>query len=204
MSRGLDVSQINASASAHRVVAPLIELNFDSGTLRLTPFRWDVPDGANTYRAVSISVDRVRESATSTEGFMLQMNGLDPAIIAIANAEQYHGRTMRLLKAYIQPDTNGVIGTARVQFLGRMRRMPTTEDNANAQVSLFCEHYDAELGRAAPLRYADADQERLFPGDRGCEYAASNAEKTVIWPSKEAQKYKPSLHDVLSRRFYER
>jgi hypothetical protein len=189
MSRGLSVAQINASASGHRVVAPLLELQFVSGTLRLACFRWDVPVGANTFIKAAISINKARESATSTEGMEFQLNGLDPAIIAIATAEPYHGRTCRLLKAYIQADNNQIIGSQVVTFIGRMRNMVTNEDNTTAQVTLFAEHYDAELTKPSPLRLTDADQQSLFPGDKGCEYAASNAEKTVIWPSKKAQKY---------------
>lgn len=202
MTRGLSVSQINASASGHRVVAPLIEMFFDSGTLRLACFQWNVVSGANTYFNARFTIQPATESSSSTEGLQLQMDGLDPAIITIATAEPYHGRTIRLLKGYIQPDSNGLIGEPRTWFLGRMRNIVIEENNSKATVQVFCEHYDAELGRAAPLRYADSDQERLFPGDRGCEFATSNTDKSIVWPSKEAQKYKPNLiGDILRRRF---
>lgn len=189
MSRGLSVNQINASASGHRVVAPLIEMLFDSGPLRLAAFRWPVTDGATTYIAAALRIAPARESAGSREGLEVSLSGLDPAIIAIAVAEPYQGRVIRLLKGYMQPDSNGIIDVARVSFLGRMRNMTIGEDNSTAQVTVSCEHYDVELQRPNPLRYTDAAQQDLYPGDLGCQYAALNADKQVVWPSTKAQRY---------------
>lgn len=195
MSRGNSVSQINAAAGPHRVVAPLLEFYFTSGTLRLAVFPWTLIVGANTYTRAPVTLNPTKESAVSSEGFELHLSGFDPAIIELMTAEPYHGKTFRVLKAYIHADNNNVIDTPRGFWLGRMRNMVASESNEKIDVSMFVEHYDIELQRATPLRYADADQQRLFPGDRGCEYTARNTDKTVIWPSKEAQKYGGSLVD---------
>jgi hypothetical protein len=198
--RGLDVNQINASQSAHRVVAPLIDMFFDGGTLRLTPWRWDIVAGANTYTRAPVTIEKVRESATSTEGYTLAMNGLDPAIMTIATSVDWNGRTCTLSKAYLQADSNQMIGTAKVFFVGRFRNYVISEDNQQAAVSVFIEHFDVELDSPQPLRLSDADQQRLFPGDLGCSYAASNSDKSVVWPSKEAQKFKLPLPSAVARR----
>jgi hypothetical protein len=117
------------------------------------------------------------------------MNGLDPAIIQLADTEPYQGRIARMLKAYLQADSNQAVGTPVAHFVGRMRNLPTTENNRTADVTVAIEHFDAELGRPSPLRWTDTDQQRLFPGDKGCEFAATNADKTVVWPSKKAVRY---------------
>jgi hypothetical protein len=187
--RGLSVNQINASASGHRVVAPLIEMLFDSGTLHLAAFRWNVTDGPITYTAANLIIAEARESAGSREGLEVSLSGLDPAVIALAVSEPYQGRVIRLLKGYIQPDSNGLIDVARVCFLGRMRNMTIIEDNNKAQVTVSCEHYEVELQRPNPLRYTDAAQQDLYPGDLGCQYSAVNADKQVVWPSAKAQRY---------------
>ena len=191
--RGLDVNQINASLSGHRVVAPLIDMFFDAGTLRLTPWRWDIVVGANTYTRAAVSLEKVRESATSSEGYTLSMNGLDPAVMAIATQVDWNGRTCTLSKAYVHGDTNQLIGTPKNFFVGRMRNYVISEDNNQAAVTVFVEHFDVELESPAPLRLSDADQQRLFPGDLGCQYSAQNSDKSVVWPSKEAQKFKLNL-----------
>jgi hypothetical protein len=187
--RGLSVAQQNAMQSGHRITVPLIELFFDSGTLRVCAAPWDIVVGANTYAHASLRIKSWRESAGSTEGLELAMNGLDPAIIVLADTEQYQGRLGRLLKAYLQADSNQVIGTPVAHFVGRMRNIPTSEMNSSAQVAVVIEHFDKELARPNPLRWGDSDQQRLFPGDKGCEFSAQNSDKTVVWPSKKAVKY---------------
>lgn len=187
--RGLSVSQQNAMQSAHRIIVPLIELYFDSGTLRLSAGPWDIVVGANTYTHASLSISPWRESSGSIEGLQIGMNGLDPSIITIADTEPYQGRTARLLKAYLQADSNQAIGAPVAHFVGRMRNLPTSETNRTAQVSVVIEHFDAELDRPNPIRWADPDQQALYPGDKGCEFAAQNSDKTVVWPSKKAVKY---------------
>jgi hypothetical protein len=195
MSRGLDVSQINASMSSHRVVAPLVELLFDSGTLRFTPWRWDITVGAVTYLKAPIAISKVRESSSSAEGMQLQMNGLDPAILTIAANENWKGRICRLLKAYIEPNSNQLIGTPKVFFPGRMHNWIASENNERADITVIVEHYDLELERDSPSRFSDADQQRFFPGDLGCQFAAANSEKQVVWPSVDAQKHPLKPHN---------
>jgi hypothetical protein len=69
-----------------------------------------------------------------------------------------------------------------------MRDMPITESNNTCEVSILAEHYEIELTRPAPRRWNDADQQRDFPGDKGCEYAATMTEKFLPFPSKAALK----------------
>jgi hypothetical protein len=197
--RGLSVAQINASAGAHRIVVPCVEMQFASGTLRLAiGISWDLTAGANTYIAAPLEIGPARESEQSVEGITVQMSGLDPAVIGLMVAREYQGRTLLIVKAYLHPDNNTVIEAVRRVSAYRMRNMVGEEDNSKANVAVIAEHYDAELNRAMPLRYAKADQERLFPGDLGCDMAARNSDKTVIWPSKEAQKYSGSIIDALT------
>jgi hypothetical protein len=189
MSRGLSVSQINASAGPHRIVVPLLEFFFESGTLRLCIADFDIVVGAETYTHAAVGIEPLRESDSSIEGFSVKLSGLDPTVITLMRFEPYQGRPFILRKAFLQADSNGVIDVPRTAWAGRMRNMVASETNDVAEVSLSIEHYDADLDRAMPLRYADADQKALFPDDRGCEYSAVNADRTVIWPSAEAQRY---------------
>jgi hypothetical protein len=188
MSRGLTTGQTNAIAQPHVAVVPLLEMIFDSGTLRLALNSFDIVSGGNTYVATGpvLSVQKVSESASSIEGVQFTMSGLDPAIIALATQEPYQGRIARLLKAYVDPSTNQVIGNPLAFFPGRMRSMSISETNSKAAVTLTVEHFDAEFDRPWPLRFSNTDQQRLFPGDRGCEYAEQMTEKSLVWPAKEA------------------
>lgn len=187
MSRDLSVAQQTATTARHRQVAALIELLFISGTLRLTSAPWDVHVGADTYLKSNRPsyIRPLKEATGSVEGLELGMSGLNTAIVDIAAAEPYHGRLVKLYKAYLDADTNAVIGSPVIQFVGRMKVMSISETNNEASIVVSAEHYEIDLQRPAPLRYNGADQERLFPGDKGCEFVEQLAEKKIVWPHRE-------------------
>lgn len=189
MTRGLSSAQASAMVAPHRQVMPLVELYFTSGTLMFALGPWDLTTQSGTYihTGALAYVKPVAENAASQEGIEVGMSGLDTAVIAIACTEPYRGKIMRLLKGYIDPGTNLAIGEPVPWFIGRMTTMTITEDNTQASVAIQAEHYELELTRPSPIRWNDADQQRLHPGDLGCQYAAATAEKIVIWPSKKAQ-----------------
>lgn len=190
MSRGLSSPQVIAAAGVHRQTVALIEAFFDSGTLRLAIAPWAITSGGQTYVATGpiLRVKEVTEASGSVEGMEFMLTGISPEVIAIATAEPYRGRVVRLMKAYLDADTNQTIGTAVVQFVGRMHSMKITEKNDTCDVIVTAEHYEAALTRANPLRLNDVDQQRLYPGDLGCSLAEIMVEAQIIFPSKEAQK----------------
>lgn len=190
MSRGLSDPQRLAAALPHRQVAPLVELVFDAGSLYLTTAPFDVPAGANTYISTGPlgAIEPMTEASGSTEGMQFTLSGVDPAMVNIATATDYVGRLVIVRKAYFHFETNQLIGTPVVSWIGRMRTMAISEQSDSASISLTAEHFEAELNRPAPLRYNNADQARLYPGDRGCEYVEGLTERVVVWPSAEALK----------------
>lgn len=187
MSRGLTTPEISATTGPHRAVAPLVELNFDSGVLRLTLAPWSITEGGRTWLASNLlRVRDAREATGSVEGLEFSMSGIDPAIITLASQERYRGRIVRLLKAYFNTTTNQIVAAPRAWFIGRMKHMNIEESNDKCTVTLIAEHYEAELQRAAPLRLNDADQQRFYPGDKGCEHVERMAELKLVWPSRTA------------------
>lgn len=189
MSRGLTSAQAAAVVAPHRQILPLVELYFTSGTLMLALGPWNYTSMSGTYTATGPTayVKAASESAGTQEGLEVGMSGLDPAIITLADTEPYRGRILRILKAYLSLDTNSPIGEPVPWFVGRIKSMNIVEDNTTANVAILAEHYEVELSKPAPLRYSDADQQRLHPGDKGCQYSADTANKDIVWPSREAQ-----------------
>jgi len=192
MPRGLTSAQIAATAAGAKLrqVVPLVELNFDAGTLRLAICPWDIVESGNTWTHTGglLTVKAWRESAGNNEGMEFVMSGLNPSIFALATQNPYHGRLVRLIKAFLHPDTNQIIDAPKAAWIGRMRNMVPSEQNDVATISLVAEHYETELGYASPKRLNDADQQTLFPGDLGCNQVERMVEAKLIWPSKEALK----------------
>lgn len=188
MSRGLTTEQRIAAKAPHRMVIALVDVHFSSGRLALALSPWDVSHSGVTYHRTGplMKIEAAHESSKSFEGIVISMSGLDSSIMALAANEPYRGRLVRVLKAYINPENGDLIGDPKVQFIGRVRSMPIAENNNECTVSLRAEHYEAELQRPAPLRLNNADQERLYPGDKGAEYADLLEDKVVVWPAREA------------------
>lgn len=187
MTRGLSAAELAAAAGGHRARAPLLEILFDSGPLRLAMWPWNIPVGGDMYIGTGglVSMRELSESADSVEGMEFTMDGLDAAVLELAALEPYRGRIVRLLKAFVNPDTNQVVATPKAHFVGRIQSMPIEESNELCKVTLVAEHYEVELRRPAPLRLNDADQQRLYPGDLGCQYVETMTEKQIVWPSAE-------------------
>ncbi|MCQ9615945.1 hypothetical protein L1889_03860 [Paenalcaligenes niemegkensis] len=188
MSRGLSTAQRAAAKAPHRMAIALVELHFQGGLLALALSPWDVTHAGQTYQRTGalMRIEAAHESSKSFEGIKMTMTGLDASVMTIAANEPYRGRLVRILKAYVEPDTGALIGSPVVQFIGRIRGMPIQENNETCTVAVMAEHYEAELQRPAPLRLNNADQQRLYPGDMGAEYADQLEDKVVIWPTREA------------------
>jgi hypothetical protein len=190
MSRGLTSGQLTAAAQSHRVNVALVEMLFDSGTLRLAMGPWPVTVGADTYVATgaALRIDPLTEKDGGLEGLRFSMSGADPAIMDLATVEDYRGRIVRFLKARLNATSHAIIDSPTVEWIGRMRDMPINETNGSCQIDLLAEHYDIALSRPAPRRWNDSDQQRDFPGDKACEYASTMTEKFLPFPAKEALK----------------
>ncbi|MGG4774824.1 hypothetical protein ACLO87_09345 [Paenalcaligenes sp. Me52] len=188
MSRGLTTEQRAAATASHRMAIALVDIHFASGRLSLALSPWDVSYSGVTFHRTGplMKIEAAHESSKSFEGIVMSMSGLDPSIMELAAHEQYRGRLVRVLKAYVNPESGDLIGDPTVQFIGRLRSMPIAENNNECTVSLRAEHYEAELQRPAPLRLNNADQERLYPDDKGAEYADLLEDKVVVWPAREA------------------
>lgn len=187
MSRGLSPAQLAAATGRHYQVAPLVELYFGTGTLRFTLAPFNIVVGANTYLATGPfgSIKEVAEASSSLEGMEFALSGVDTAIVDIATGVAYHGRLVKLLKAYLDAETNAIIGTPVVQWVGRMKAMSISETNSTASVTVQADHYDVELQQGSPLRWNNVDQQAMYPGDLGCEHVEAMVDVNLVWPAKE-------------------
>lgn len=179
MTRGRTLAQTTADTAAHAGSVALLELLFDSGALRLALGPWSIVVDGNTYIPTGplLSVDANTESADGTEGLSFTMSGLASGVFDLVVSEPYSGRLVRLLEqrydAADQP-----VGTATVEYIGRMKLMTSTEEPESGKhtVTVQTEQFDADGRRPRPLRYSDAEQRRRYPLDKGAEYATAMTE----------------------------
>lgn len=182
MSRNRTTAQLAADVAPHRGIAVLLELLFDSGTLRLCAGPWDVTAGGNLYlrTGAALHSESHQEAADGTEGLALTLTGLPAGVFGLVVAEPYQRRLVRVLEQRFNTDDTPA-DAATVEYVGRMVALSSTEEVASRRwtVSIQTEIFDAEGRRAPNIRYSDAEQRRRYSADLGAEYVASMVERVM-------------------------
>lgn len=185
----------------------LIELYFDSGTLRLWTgvgnFTWrnEVYTGGGNLLSFS-EVEETQE--LEAKGLVAYLNGVPSSLIAMALAENSRGRPFKLYFATI--DSRRYVATedapGRIEledgsgfvllenqlvdspyrlFSGLMDVMEFTDDGITATIKLNVENALIIGRRSKNFRYTNEEQRRRFPNDRGLEFINLLQDKEVIW-----------------------
>jgi hypothetical protein len=168
-------------------LALLIELDFASGTLRLATTRSDVEDldsPPNTFTGVGTlgQVEPVESTVGDIPNLSFTLSGVPTSVIAIALGEQVRGRGAKLYVGLMNPDTE-VMEDVVLEWSGVMSTMSISQQGGLATVRITAEHRGVLFNRPRPLRYTDAEQQRLFPGDRCLEYIVSQSQAQDVWPA---------------------
>ncbi len=179
-----DLPSAVATAIVQTVVplAHFAEFSFASGTVRmwsgLGPITWagQTWTGSGDFGGLS-PVDETTELGAS--GLSFTLSGIPSSILALALGDLYRGRPCKLWLAILNP-AGAVVDTYLV-FAGRMDVMKIDDSGETGSIALQAESRMIDLKRARQLRYTDAEQKRLFPGDLGLEYVAKLAEKPLQW-----------------------
>lgn len=176
-----------ALASGAVALVVLVEMHFQSGTVRLATSRrriLDFDSPPNEYLAAGLigKIEAIQDQVRDISTVKLSISGVDSAIIAIALAEQVRGRVVKLHVAILDAKTQETLDIVQI-FSGQMSSMQIQQQSETASVALTCEHRGVLFARPKPLRYTDAEQRRMFPDDHCLEFIASQAQKLDVWPA---------------------
>ena len=64
-----------------------------------------------------------------------------------------------------------------------MDQMIITDNETTSLINLKCESRLIDLNRPKDVRYTDEAQKLLYPNDKGLEFIASMADKSIYWGS---------------------
>lgn len=177
-----------ALASSNVVLVQLLRFQFPSGDTLFNTSNWDLVFGGLTYKgAYGLgTVSPVVDSAGEIKGITLQLISGDSASIALAldDANQVQGTVLTIRAAIISADTFTVLD-APIDWIGICDTMSISEDGEKAVIQVSAESRAVDLLRGNPSTYSDADQQSEYPGDRAFEYVVSQADKPIVWPSRE-------------------
>lgn len=166
-------------------LALLVEMNFVSGMVYATSAPIDIVWNGNTYLGGrQVGVEEVKDQGGEVQGLRFSLSGVPSELIAVALNEEFQGRSVVLRVALLDPDTQA-IGHVMQLWAGTMDQMPVRHGAETSSITVTAEHRGIAFARPKPIRYSDADQRRLYPGDRALEYLVAQAQHPDVWPSAE-------------------
>jgi len=181
MSRTILAGMTAALAAENLTALLFIQLDFDSGSVRVTNLAHAIDWDGNTWTGAGQvgSVDAMLESdAGSARGLAFTLTGIPPELVAITMTEQYQGRRARVWFAAIA--AGALVSDPVLVFSGRMDNMQvnlggTAEIRVNAESRLI------DFERPRVRRYNHEDQIAQVPDDLGLQYVAQMVEKSLYW-----------------------
>lgn len=168
----------------------LVELQFASGTSRLSNWNHDLSWGGHTWLGLSavVSFGRVTQAEALTyPGLEIGLQVANPAWLALArgNVSEYRGRGVLVYLAALDDELR-VQGTPQVFWSGAMDQIRLKTGNGideEGAVALRCEMPGRDGRHAASLRLTDAQHQARYPGDTFLSRVEALTGKPVPWLS---------------------
>lgn len=183
MSRGNTSGFAAAIAQARLSLFPLVDLDFATGADYLAGVDFEVTYGGHTYTPAlgMLAIEPIEETAQTAQGLRIMVQGAKSANVALALAERVKGRPISVRLAVI--DEAGALHVDSNVWSGMMDTMSLDDSSENPQIAITAEHMLSTWDRPRPVRFTDAAQQALHPGDRACEYVGALAEAQIVWPA---------------------
>lgn len=187
-----------AAAPTHGLLN-LVEMQFVSGTLRLTTFSLDVQAMGQTWKGLGLlgDVGQLHESedgAGETLDLTLSHVAESNLSLALGNTNDYQDRPVRIWVALCDATTLQIVGAPILRFAGVMDRPRIERGDGSAdstgKVVMECitASYNARLNPTG-LRMNDAQQKARYSGERGFEQVSSLITTPFVWLTKTQQQY---------------
>lgn len=183
MSRGLAAANVTAATAAHKRPIVFLELQFDSGTLRLHNAVGTYTWGGNTWLGVGAlgEVPPSEESeGQSPYRISYRLNGLNSTILQEALNEEVFERLAIRYDGFIGDDGQLVADPDEVRR-DYMDTMEVLRGEEMESVMLNCESELVRDTQAPGGLFSDEDQQALFSGDTGFQYLAQMIDAQVHW-----------------------
>lgn len=168
------------------IMAALVTMQFDSGTLRVTNCPYTLTVSAQTYVGLGAlgEITGINETSDlSAEQVKLSLSGANSAIIAAALTENPQNRPITI-QAAIFTGSYTLIADPTTIWDGTMDNFEINDyGGQNAQVILNAVHFLADRDRPRLGRFNDADHRAIasHSGDLGFEYVETMTDITLRW-----------------------
>ena len=132
--------------------------------------------GVGTFGGISAITETTEVAA---KGMDLSLSGIPTDYISLALTDNYRGRTVAV---YLVLFNEAFTSYEKIMiFRGRMDQMIIEETGESSTLKLKCESRLIDLNRQRDIKYTDEAQKLLYPNDKGLEFVASMANKSIYW-----------------------
>ena len=184
--KSLAAGTVTALSQATVPIVQLVHLGFAS-PIALNTSTWDIGFGGVTYRgAYGLgTISAVTDGPGEVKGLQFTLSGVSAAAISLAldGGDVWQGVPIIIRTAIL--DANYAVTEAPIEWTGRGDVMAVSEDGDTCTVTATAESTAVDLLRGSAMTYSDGDQQSLYAGDRAFEYVVDQANKPIVWPSKE-------------------
>lgn len=152
----------------------------------------------NTYLGVGelLGLKEIQESQDlGANGLQIDLSGINgTTLLTKALSEEYQGKTVTV-RLGARDSSGSIISDPIVVYSGFMDVMVINEGVEESTISLSVENKLISLSKTKERRYTSNDQRSDYPSDKGFDYVASIAEKTINWGGETtktaSQQYEP-------------
>ena len=184
--RDLTTAFIDELDAEVKVPIVLFEGEFEGGTLRLWTgigeLNWNNQTWTGSGHLGTISPIKETQE-TKAVGMRATLNGIPPAIVALALNQARRGLRSRVYLGFLNPDYSVVANPYR-SFEGRLDQPEIDMRVDDAAISINYENRLIDLERARERRHTSEDQKADFPDDLGYEFVP----RVQNWDEKWGQK----------------
>lgn len=163
----------------------LLELEFDSGTVRYTDAAMDIAWGGHTYERTAglLSFSGVSETGDLlVNQIAVELAGADTSLaMAKVLTDDFLDRPLRIYLALLDTSTAVITSPVKI-FEGRMDAPGIVDDpdTGTSTVTVRGTPAWADFGRRPGRHTNDEEQQFYFPGDKGFEFV-SQLPKQIKW-----------------------
>jgi hypothetical protein len=177
--RTLTAGAIAALSAAQVPIILLVEMGF-TPVLRMATSAVDIDWSGNTYlRTGNLgAVEVIRDTAGDAQALQFSLSGVPSENIALSLGTSARNKTCTIRLAILNATTHAIedVSTVGVYQLDQLAI-------AGSTISVTAVPLARVFARPKPLRYTDADQQKVSAGDRSLEMIVSQATGEVIWPA---------------------
>lgn len=181
MSRTVPLDILNALAQPEVEPFYAVEIDLDSGPLRLWTGYGDRTIDGNTYTGGGnlVAISGLEEVADlSAKNITLTLNGMPSSVVSLALQEPYQRRKVRVLWG-----VRGVSDFVEV-FSGSLNQMVIEDGPESGTISVTVDSKLVELERASNRRYTSLSHKTRYPTDTFFDFVAQIQDKGVRFQPK--------------------